>query len=667
MSELRTSLPCHEHEHPAHPEHGAERADLIRIGFVALASALLWFQPQFIREHLRFAGWIAIAIGGYPILKEALENLRERRMTMELSMTLALVCAAAIGEFFTALVITLFVLVAEVLEGLTVGRGRRAIEDLLDVLPKDVTVRREGSSETLPLASLRTGDVVMVNPGGRLPVDGTVAGGHSFVDESTITGEPMPVEKREGAWVHAGSINQSGALDVRVERIGRDTTFGHIVEAVEEAEHSRAPIQKLADRLAGYLVYFALACAAFTWLFTRDLRSTISVIIVAGACGIAAGTPLAILGAIGRSARLGAIVKGGIFLEALSRTDTVVFDKTGTLTVGKPEVRALSASAGFTDLEVLEAAAMAEYRSEHPLGKAIVLWAQQTGIAIEEPVWFHSLPGKGVEARGARREILVGSMPFLTEKGVLVPSVESSGDPHASSVAVARDGLYIGRILVADAPRSDAKTALQRIHAMGIRTVLLTGDASPSAAAVARELGIDEVQAGLLPHEKQAHIAKLKEAGHRVAMVGDGVNDAPAMAEAHVGIAMGSGTDVARETADVVLIGNDLPKLAETLKVARWMRRIIFQNFIGTLVVDGVGVGLAAFGLLNPLLAAFIHVASELAFILNSTRLLPRKSAGQHNRPPGTRQAPIPGGAISLSPATRPTSTSQGTAPPETG
>jgi Cd2+/Zn2+-exporting ATPase/Cu+-exporting ATPase len=628
--------PSHPSPHPAEShdghEHGFDALELVRIGFVACAVGMLWFQPSFVREHARWAGWVSIAIGGYPILKEALENLRERRMTMELSMTLALVCAAAIGEFFTALVITLFVLIAEVLEGLTVGRGRRAIEDLLDVLPKEVVVRRGDGSETLSLASLRVGEVVLVNPGSRLPVDGTVVAGHSFVDESAITGEPMPVEKQEGAWVHAGSINQSGALDVRVERIGKDTTFGRIVEVVEEAEHTRAPIQKLADRLAGYLVYFALACAAFTWLATRDLRSTISVVIVAGACGIAAGTPLAVLGAIGRSARLGAIVKGGIFLEALSRTDTVVFDKTGTLTLGRPDVQAVSPAPGHTDLEVLEAAATAECRSEHPLGQAIVLHARQAGLQVEEPRSFHSMPGRGVQASGSRGDILVGSPSFLAEKGVPVSSREGAEELPASPVDVAIGGRYLGRIWVADVPRPDAKVALQRIHGMGIRTVLLTGDGSAAARAVGAELGIDDVRAGLLPHEKQRFIADLKAAGRKVAMVGDGVNDAPAMVEAHVGIAMGSGTDVARETADVVLIGNDLPKLAETLHVARHMRRIIFQNFIGTLAVDSVGVGLAAFGFLNPLLAAFIHVASELAFILNAARLLPgREGRGQVN------------------------------------
>ena len=588
-----------------------------RIVLVLLAAALLWWRPGPVRGHAPWFGWPAIGVGAWPILREAWDNLRQRRMTMELSMTLALVCAAAIGEFFTALVITGFVLVAEILEGLTVGRGRRAIADLLDVLPRTVSTRRGAAGVQLPLAQLRPGDVVLVNPGGRLPVDGTVLQGHSFVDESAITGEPMPVEKRPGAWVHAGSINQSGALDVQVQRVGRDTAFGRIVAAVEQAEQSRAPIQKLADRLAGYLVYFALLCAAGTWLFTRDLRSTISVIIVAGACGIAAGTPLAVLGAIGRAARLGVIVKGGVFLEALGQVDAVVLDKTGTLTFGRPEVVALSAEPGHSVETVLACAALAEQRSEHPLAGAILRRAAGAGLTWGEPMEFASHPGLGVSARGPMGLVRVGSRAYLAAAGI--PAGAGAG-----GVLVALDDALIGRIRVADAARAEARSAVQALDGMGIRSVLLTGDASGAAAELGRELGIGTVEAGLLPEQKQARVLALKARGHRVAMVGDGVNDAPALVAAHVGIAMGSGTDVARETADVVLIGNDLMKLVATLRVARHMRRVILQNFAGTLVVDGIGVTLAAFGLLNPMLAALIHVSSELAFILNATRLLPR-------------------------------------------
>ena len=308
------------------------------MAFVAVILILVWAQVVPRVRGIDILALLGVLIGGYPIFKEAIADLLERRMTMELSMTIALVAASVIGEFFTALLITVFVLIAEILEGMTVGRGRRAIRELLDLLPQTAEVRSAGQVAARSLSEVAVGDVVLVRPGGRIPVDGVVASGHSFVDQSTITGESMPVEKIAGTPVFAGTINQSGVLEIRAEKIGRDTAFGRIIEAVERAERSRAPIQRTADRLAGYLVYFALGCAALTFLITRDARSTISVIVVAGACGIAAGTPLAILGAIGRAARKGAIVKGGLYLEVLSAVDTVVLDKTGTLTLGTPEI-----------------------------------------------------------------------------------------------------------------------------------------------------------------------------------------------------------------------------------------------------------------------------------------------------------------------------------------
>jgi Cd2+/Zn2+-exporting ATPase/Cu+-exporting ATPase len=566
---------------------------------------------------------VGLLIGGWPIFREALENLFAKRMTMELSMAIAIVAAAAISEFFTALVITLFVLVAEVLEGMTVSRGRRAIRDLLDFLPRAVSVRRAGSVAEVDAETLAVGDAVLVNPGGRIPVDGTVIAGHSFVDQARITGESLPIEKVPGAPIFAGSINQSGALEIRAERIGRDTSYGKIIEAVEQAERSRAPVQRLADRLAGYLVYFALGAAALTYLLTRDIRSTISVVIVAGACGIAAGTPLAILGAIGRAARAGAIIKGGLFLEQLGRVDTVVLDKTGTLTYGRPEVRTLVPAAGVDSRFLLETAASAELRSEHPLGKTIVAYARALGHALREPERFGYTPGLGINATVQGERVLVGNHALMRSQGVVVPPQLLADHPGASEVFVARGGRLLGAVAVADSARPEAAQAIKAIHAMGIHTVLMTGDALAVAEVVARELGISEIAADLLPEDKQARVKDLVAQGRCLAMVGDGINDAPALIEAQVGVAMGSGTDVARESADVVLLGNDLAKFADTLGIARRTRRIILANFVGTIGVDAVGILLAAFGLLNPLLAAFIHVASELTFILNSARLLP--------------------------------------------
>src|SRR6267378_914641 len=437
-------------------EHGLDWRETVRIGFVAIAAGIFWFLGVHPSLPLVLAGVICAVVGGYPIFREAIENILER-MTMELSMAIAILAALAIREVFTALVITLFVLVAEVLEGLTVSRGRHEIRHLIDLLPSTATVNERGGWREVGVQQVLVGDIVLIKPGSRIPVDGSVVGGHSFVDQATITGESMPVEKNPGKQVYTGTINQSGALEVRVERLGRDTTFGKIIQAVEQAEQSRAPIQRIADRLAGYLVYFAFAAAILTFLVTHNMRSTISVIIVAGACGIAAGTPLAILGAI----------------------------------------------------------------------------------------------------------------------------------------------------------------------------VLLTGDAQAVAEDVGKKLGVHEVASELLPEEKLQYVKRLAAASHTVAMVGDGVNDAPALAQAKVGGAMGSGTDVAQESADVVLIGSDLSKLVETLRIARRCRRTIMQNFVGTLVVDSIGVGMAAFGWLNPLLAAFIHVSSEMTFILNSARLLPPVSSAK--------------------------------------
>jgi len=609
--------------------HSLQWVDLLRIGLVALAAAAVWFRVWEPFARVSIIGIAGTLIGGYPIFKEAWENIVERKMTMELSMTIALLSALAIGEFFTALVITGFVLAAEVLEGLTVDRGRRAIQNLLDFLPRTVSVRRNGEVTDIPADQVQVGDKIIVKPGGHIPVDGVVLAGRSFVEQAAITGEAMPVEKMPGAAVYAGTVNQSGALEVTAEKLGRDTTFGRIIEAVERAEKSRAPIQKTADRLAGYLVYFALGAAILTFIISHNIRSTISVVIVAGACGIAAGTPLAILGAIGRAAQQGAIIKGGIYLEALAAVDTVILDKTGTLTFGTPQIRDVIPSNGFSERQIIEAASIAERKSEHPLGKAILANAAELGVPAAEPDEFSYTPGKGVRVSYSGEEILVGSRTLLLEHGLDIPPSGNNGADRSSQIHVSRGRQVLGIIQVADVLRPEAKDAVAALRALGLKTVLLSGDSQAATTSVGRELGVDEAVGELLPDQKAKWVSDLRAKKHNVAMVGDGVNDAPALVKANVGIAMGSGTDVARESADVVLIGSDLSKLVEAVKIARRCRGIIMQNFVGTLAVDSVGVGMAAFGMLNPLLAAFIHVASELTFILNSTRLLARTSAGR--------------------------------------
>jgi P-type Cu+ transporter len=605
--------------------HSFEWIDYARVALVAIAALIAWTGagPKFRGFDLIALG--AALVGGYPVWEEAISNLLARRMTMELSMSIALVAAFAIREAFTGLIILLFVLVAEMLEEMTVDRGRRAIQTLLELLPKRATVRRGGQLVELSIQQIEPGDTVVVKPGEEIAVDGSVTRGHSFVDQASITGESTPAEKIAGGNVFAGTTNLSGSLDISASRIGRDTVFGKIVEAVEQAEQSRAPVQKTADRLAGYLVYFAMAAAVVTFLITHNIRSTISVIIVAGACGIAAGTPLAILGAIGRAARRGSIIKGGLYLETLSQVDTVILDKTGTLTFGDPEVEDICPVPGISKEEVIEAAAIAERPSEHPLAKAILKEAARRSLPVIEPEHFEYSPGKGIFSSSPRGVIAVGSRTLLLEKGVPASQLAQLGE-SVGTILVARNGRLLGSIRTEDQLRPEAASAVRAMRQMKLRVELLTGDSIAAANAVAAKLGVDNVVAELLPHQKLERIAVLRAAGQVIAMVGDGVNDAPALAKANVGVAMGSGTDVARQSANVLLLGNNLMDFVETLRIARRCRRVIMTNFYGTLAVDMVGIGLAAVGMLNPLLAAFIHVASEMTFILNSARLIPALS-----------------------------------------
>jgi Cd2+/Zn2+-exporting ATPase/Cu+-exporting ATPase len=611
-------------EEPAHAEddHAGSRAEWIRVGFVALVLLVVWSGAVPRLHGIDWLALIGIVIGGFPIFKEAFSDLFRGHMTMELSMTIALAAAAGIGEFFTALLITIFVLIAEIIEGMTVERGRGAIRQLLDLLPQSVEVRSEGSVSPRSLLDVHAGDVVLVRPGGHVPVDGVVVSGHSFIDQASITGESMPVEKVSGSRVFAGTINQSGVLEILADKIGADTAFGRIIELVERAEHSRAPIEKIADRLAGYLVYFALFCAALTFWVTRDARSTISVIVVAGACGIAAGTPLAILGAIGRAAQKGVIIKGGRYLEGLSNVNIVVLDKTGTLTLGTPEIVSVEAADGISREEVIRIAATAERFSEHPLARAIARKAQDWSLTVGEPEDFQYLPGKGIVCRIDGARTIVGTRALMEAEAVPVPPADGSG-LESSEVVVAAGGNFLGSLRIVDVLRKEAAASMVELKKLGCRTVLLTGDRKEIADAIAKQLGVDEVRSQLLPEEKVEWVRDLRLQGKYVVMLGDGINDAPALLEADVGVAMGSGTDVARESAAVVLLGNDLLRFTEVLKVARRCRNIIYANFAGTLLVDGAGVCLAAFGMLNPVLAALIHVSSELLFIANSARLLP--------------------------------------------
>ena len=639
-----------------------ERSDILRIAVVGLAVLGAW-----VAGATGTPGWAvgavgaaALLVGCWPLVVEAVGDLRERRMSMGLSMLLAIVAAAAIGEWVTALAVTVFALCAEVLEDLSMDRGRDALTDLMSFLPQTarvVTGPHTDEVSEVPLDKVRPGQVIALSPGGRVPVDGVVRTGRADVDQSRITGEALPVQVGPGDRVPAGSITR-GALELEVERVGEDSSYGRIVAAVRHAQSSRAPVQRLADRLAARIVYLALAAALITFLTTRDVRATISVIIVAGACGVAAGTPLAVLAAIARAARCGAFVKDGTHLEQLSTVDTVVLDKTGTLTVGAPRVVSVTpvesvAQPGAGEAEILALAAAAEWNSEHPIGRAIHTEAAVRDLTVPVPDDVAYSPGAGVSARVDGRRITVGRREDqegrdrartrsaaddthdATDADGATDAVSSTAsdfesDPEApaatSVVEVRADGRLLGTIALADRLRQGAATAVRDLSDMGLEVLMLTGDSPASARHVARVLGMaeEQVRAGLLPTDKEKVIDSLRRAGKCVAMVGDGVNDAPALSAADVGVAMGTGTDVAREAGDVVLVGSAPADLVETVRVARRARRIIMVNFVGTVVVDVVGMIAAGLGLLGPVAAALVHVVSESAFILNSARLVPR-------------------------------------------
>ncbi|MCH4170686.1 MAG: cadmium-translocating P-type ATPase [Lactobacillus sp.] len=606
-----------------------DRRDLTR-ALITAGFALVVFVIGFVQPRLPWLipglTLVGLAFGCWPILQESWGDIRRRKMSMDLSMLIAILAAAAIGQGVTALIITAFVLAADILEDLCMDQGRSALTDLLTFLPETVRVKKGSSQaiETVALKDVQLNQTVIISPGERIPVDGSVLTGTSSVDQSRITGESMPVNVQAGSYVYAGSVNENGALEIRTEKVGAASSYGQIITAVKQAQSQEAPIQHLADKFAAILVYVAIIGAVITWVVTRNLTSAIDVIIVAGACGVAAGTPLAMLAASARAARQGAFVKGGSYLEALAKVDTVIFDKTGTLTKGQPEVVAVKPATELDQTILLQLAASAEWHSEHPLGKAIVAHAHNAGLTLSEPTTFINEPGKGLTATINGQQIKIGNA-----QQVALPAnvLNDLADQSGNVVYVTADDRYLGYLLLADAIRPTAKKSVQALQQLGLHVIMLTGDRPSTAQAIAHTLAIADVRADLMPEDKLNIIAKLRQDGHTVAMVGDGVNDAPSLAQANVGIAMGSGTDIAQDSAKVILISSELEDVYALFKLARRAQRIVKFNFLGTLCVDVIGMLLAGFGILTPILAAMVHVISESVFILNSARLIPRKKA----------------------------------------
>ena len=545
--------------------------------------------------------------------------------------------------FEAAAVITVLVLLGQVLELRARESTGGAIRALLDLAPKTARrVRDDGGEEEVPLDAVHVGDSLRVRPGEKVPVDGIVIEGRSAVDESMVTGESMPVTKEAGATVIGGTINQSGALIIEARKVGRDTMLSQIVQLVAEAQRSRAPIQRLADQVSGWFVPAVIVVAALAFVawaiwgpeprFAYGLLAAVAVLIIACPCALGLATPMSIMVGVGRGAQAGVLIKNAEALEHMEKVDTLIVDKTGTLTEGKPTVTAVVPAAGFTDAEVLRLAASVERASEHPLAVAIVAAAEAKGVRTSPVADFDSPVGKGVFGTVDGKRIVLGSAKFLAEQGVdvapLATAAEELRRDGATAIFAGADGAAIGVLAIADPVKASTPDALAALKAEGVRVVMLTGDNWTTAKAVARRLGIDEVEAEVLPEQKSAVVRKHKDAGHVVAMAGDGVNDAPALAAADIGIAMGTGTDVAMESAGVTLLKGDLTGIVRARRLSQATMRNIRQNLFFAFIYNAAGVPVAAgvlypaFGiLLSPVIAAAAMALSSVSVVGNALRL----------------------------------------------
>ncbi len=564
-----------------------------------------------------------VLLAGWPVFVNVLRATRRRQVIAHTLMSLGVLAALAVGEWPTAAVVVFLMRIGDYIEHFTADQARGAVRHLAELAPQTAVVERESGEVVVPISAVEPDMVVVVRPGAQIPVDGEVLSGEATISQATITGEPLPVEVGPGSMVYAATIAQLGSLRVRATGVGAASTFGKVVRLVEEAEGNRAEVQRLADRFATWFLPVVVTLALLTFLIRRDPLATAAVLVVACSCSFALATPVAVLAAVGSAARRGLLVKGGRYLELLARADVLLVDKTGTLTLGRPRISEVVTLASLNEQELLTLAAGAERYSEHPLAEAVRHAARERHLHLLAPTHFTALPGAGVHALIDGRKVSVGSARILPP-GMTPPSAAAELEGRGRALLyVCVDDQLVGLLGATDSERPEVALALAEVRRAGIsEIVMLTGDHAGAAAPLATQLGVS-YRAGLLPADKIALVRDYQARGHTVIMVGDGVNDAPALAQADVGIAMGlAGSAVALEAAHVALMRDDWTLLPALLQLAQRTMRVIRLNLGFTIVYNLIGLSLAALGFLPPVLAAALQSLPDLGILGNSARLL---------------------------------------------
>lgn len=575
--------------------------------------------------------WVAILLCGVPILLEALHGLITAfDIKADVLVSIALVASVIIGEDFAAGEVAFIMQLGALLEELTVARARAGIEKLVKLTPRTARVLHDGQADILPAEQVRVGDLVRVLPGETIPVDGVIVSGQTSVNQAIMTGESMPVDKSAGDNVASGTVNQFGSIDLRAGKVGEDSSIQRMIRLVQTADAGKAKIVGLADRWATWIVVIALSAAVLTWLFTGQIIRAVTILVVFCPCALVLATPTAIMAAIGNATHHGFLVREGDALERLASVRRVAFDKTGTLTLGAPRVAAVHTLCPELDEAALfTLVAAAEQLSEHPLGKAIVTsWRENGAGLLPAADQFQMLPGRGVQAVVEGRTILAGNRAMLAEQGIPLPqaaarAADASLEEGCTVIYIACDNRAVGLLALSDTVRPEAHAALAEVQALGVEPVLLTGDNEKAARHLARKLGINSWHAGCLPQDKLRYMDDSLAEGQPVAMIGDGINDAPALKRAQVGIAMGGiGSDIAVEAADIALINDDLRELPHLVALSRRMMFVIRCNLTFSMALNFLAITLAITGLLNPVVGALVHNAGSVFVILHSAFLL---------------------------------------------